>query len=371
MTLSTLIVASALIQPRPYLLLGERSRRITPRPVVASFDANNKPFTLAADGTVRFFDNPLLDPVRLGKISETDTPQFDLTPEQKKDVADAIKAHKAMWGDIPWNQFAGLIFVPRPGFAEFGLTDRHNKIWFYSTQDGKLLRKLALKYKKPTPFAPIEFSMTDDGAYVLTRNSQTRMAYIFDGKSGSELYSFPVKIFDVPIMSATGEFYIMRNTVLEVIDLKTGKKKSPDVKLVGDECGSGIVSPDGRLIAYANYMKGQRAGSMILDLATGKSRPIDSTLKMFRPKFFTPDSKEVIMHEPRFLHFVDVATGQHTRSYNSGYPDIWDTIDDLSFSPDGKNLALIPNHAVDPFVDYFCLVDLTQKAVRKVDKIGP
>jgi hypothetical protein len=163
----------------------------------------------------------------------------------------------------------------------------------------------------------------------------------------------------------------MRNTLLERYDSKTGKKLGPDIKLEGDECGAAVISPNGKMIAYANYAKGKRAGNMILDIATGKSRPLDPTLKMFRPKFFTPDSKEVIMHEPRFLHFVDTATGQHTRSYNSGYPDIWDVISDVSFSADGKQLVLIPDSGVDAFVNYFCWVDMTQAPTRRVDKIGP
>ena len=86
---------------------------------------------------------------------------------------------------------------------------------------------------------------------------------------------------------------------------------------------------------------------------------------------FTPDGKFLVVHEPKYMHFIETATGKHSFSYIASYPDIWDVVIDPSFSPDSTKISFRPVNGIDIKMPYYIYCDLSQPRVKFVTKLGP
>lgn len=369
--LFTFILSAAIQTPaQAYLLTGERLNRGLPLPVITLYDERNRQIVLAQNGEMRWFDDVKKPPVKTAMIKEV--PAFDYSPEEKKAIADAVKMHEGMFGDIPENVFSTAELIQRPGGKEFCLTDRATKFYFYSTETGELLRKVMIE-KPKHKYAPMLTLLSDDNKVVMTQNTHVRKTYIHSMETGKLLLELNSGIFDSAGLTTDGETLLLlhSNNILSRYSVKTGKKAAPDITIKAESAGNIVVSPTGGKIAFDLYSKNDSAGQAILDLNTGAITICDPTLKKFSSLAFTPDGKFLVVHRPKYLHFIDVATGKHSFSYNSGYPDIWDVVISPSFSPDSTKISFRPVGGIDVKAPYYIYCDLSQPRKKLVDKLGP
>ena len=368
-----LACSSAIAQSQPaggpFLLAGERVNRGLPAPLFTLYDDKNRQMAIAQTGEIRWFDADLRKPpIRTAKITEVPKPQ--LTADQMALAEEARRYHEAVWGDLPESFCDGCELVQRPGGNEFCLTDRDRQIFFYSTATGELLRKVLLK-KPKQKFAPYAFAISNDDKVVLTQNTDTRKAYVHSLETGEQLFEIETLILDSVGLSTDGStVFAIKGNTLSLYSVATGKKSAADFAIKADSAGIIRVSPDGERIAFNLYGKGGVSGGQALfELKTQKLTIVDATLSHCAVTAFTPDGKFLAVHVPRYLHFVDVTTGKHTHSYNSGYPDIWDAVIDPSFSPDSKKVSFRPAGGLDIKAPYFVYCDLSQPRERRVTKL--
>lgn len=366
----TFILSAVLQAPaQAYLLTGERLNRGFPLPVITLYDERNRQIVLAQNGEMRWFDDVKKPPVKTVMIKEV--PAFDFSPEEKKAIADAIKMHEGMFGDIPENFFSSAELIQRPGGKEFCLTDRDSKFYFYSTATGELLRKISIQ-KPKHKYAPMVTLLSDDNNVVMTQDTQLYKTYVHSMETGKLLMEI-----DAPFLSSSGMttdgstlFHVYKN-ILSRYSIKTGKKSTPDMTIKAESAGNIVVSPAGGKIAFNLYSKGDYDGQAILDLNTNQILVCDPTVKKFGVKAFTPDGKYLAIHQPRYIHFIDTTTGKHSFSYNSGYPDVWDTVISPSFSPDSTKISFLPAGGIDVKAPWYIYCDLAQPRKELVKKLGP
>lgn len=372
MPLLFVFILTAVLQTpaQPYLLTGERLNRGLPLPMIMLYDERNRQIVLAQNGEMRWFDDVKKPPVKTAMIKEV--PAFDYSPEEKKAIADAIKMHEGMFGDIPENVFETAELIQRPGGKEFCLTDRDSKFYFYSTATGELLRKVMIE-KPKHKYAPILTLLSDDNRVVMTQSSQLYKTYVHSMETGKLLMEI-----DAPFLSSSGItpdgstlFHLHDKNILSRYSVKTGKKSAPDLTIKAESAGQIIVSPAGSKIAFNLYAKGAYDGQAILDLNTNQIIVCDPTLKKFSVLAFTPDGKFLVVHQPRYMHFIDTATGKHNFSYNAAYPDLWDVVTDPSFSPDSTKISFRPANGIDIKAPWYIYCDLAQPRKALVTKLGP
>jgi len=103
--------------------------------------------------------------------------------------------------------------------------------------------------------------------------------------------------------------------------------------------------PDGRMIAFATY---QPAGISVLDLASGRSRPLVGGAGVFISPIFTPDGASVV-----YAHGVDEGVDFYIASLSGGGGrrlSVGRGSDNVSpsFSPDGRRIAFVSGRAGHP-----------------------
>jgi len=365
-----IIVSSSIQAQKAFLLLGERLNYGLPLPIYTLYDAQNRQMVLAQDGEIRWFDDVKRPPVKVAKIKEV--PRFDFSPEEQKAIDDARKSHQAMFGDIPPNFFESATLIQRPGGKEFCLTDRDSKFYFYSTETGELVRKVFIE-KPKHKFAPKITMLSDDNKIVLTQSTTLSKTYVHSMETGKLLIEVNSGILDSAGLSTDGStlFLLHDNNVLSRYSTKTGKKSAPDLTINAESAGNIVVSPAGGVIAFNLYSKGDSNGQAIINLQTNELVVCDSTLKKFSTLAFTPDGKFLAVHRPKYIHFIETTTGKHSFSYNAGYPDLWDTVIDPSFSPDSTKISFRPAGGIDIKLPYYVYCDLSQPRKKLVDKLGP
>lgn len=360
----------SLLAQKPFLLTGQRLNFGLPLPIYTLYDANNRQIVLAQDGEMRWFDDVRKPPVKTVKIKEV--PAFDYSLDEKKAIDDAVKLHQNMFGDIPENFFESATLIQRPNGKEFCLTDRDSKFYFYSTETGLLLRKVLIQ-KPKHKFAPLVTALSDDNKIVMTQSTELNKTYVHSMETGRLIFEI-----DAPFLSSSGLtpdgltlVHLHDKNIISRYSTKTGKKSAPDLVIKSESAGSIVVSPAGEKIAFNLYTKGDSNGQAILDLNTNQITECDPTLKKFSTLAFTPDGKFLIVHEPKYMHFIETATGKHSFSYIASYPDIWDVVIDPSFSPDSTKISFRPVNGIDIKMPYYIYCDLSQPRVKFVTKLGP
>ncbi len=351
---------------KPFLLTGAKGNYGLPMPIFSFFDAKGRSIVLAQDGEIRWLYDPRKPPVKTAKIIEV--PAFDYSPEEKKDIADLIKGHQAMFGDIPENFFGGTEMIQRPGGKEFCLTDRDSKFYFYSTETGELLRKILIQ-KTKHKYTPLVTAVSDDNKVVLTESTQLNKTYVHSMETGKLLFEIDAPFLDSSALSPDGlTLYHLHKNMLSRYSTKTGKKSAPDLTINSESAGQLVVSPAGGKIAFTLYTKGNYDGQAILDLATNQMLMGDSTVKNFGAKAFTPDGKFLAVYQPKYLHFIDTATGKHSFSYIMSFSEIWDNVTEISFSPDSTKMSFT-HDGLDISTPYFIYCDLSQPRKEVLKKI--
>lgn len=371
--LLTIILAFAspsLVAQKPFLLTGQRLNYGLPLPIYTLYDANNRQIVLAQDGEMRWFDDVKKPPVKTAKIKEV--PAFDYSPEEKKAIADAVKYHQNVFGDIPKNFFESATLIQRPGGREFCLTDRDSKFYFYSTETGDLLRKVLIQ-KPKHKYAPMITALSDNNKIVMTQSTELNKTYIHNLETGKLIFEIDSQFLDSAGLTPDGLtlVHLHDNNILSRYSTKTGKKSAPDLAVGSESAGNIVVSPVGGKIAFNLYAKGDSNGQAILDLATNQITICDPTLKKFSTLAFTPDGKFLSVYAPKYMHFIETAMGKHAFSYIASFPDIWDVVIDPSFSPDSTKISFRPVNGVDVNAPYYVHCDLSQPRVKFVTKLGP
>lgn len=351
-----------------YLLAGERLNRGLPAPVATLYDARSRQMVIAQNGEIRWFDDVKRPPVKTAMIK--DLPVRALSAEEQKAIKDAEEAHRQMFGvDIPENVLSGMELIQRPGGKEFCITDRMSRFHFYSTETGQLLRRSIIE----TParkFAPMATMISDDDKVAMTQNTQDRKTYVHSLESGKLLMTLDSGFFDSAALTTDGSTLLLLHSknIFSRYSVATGKKSAPDITIKAESAGIIRVSPAGDKFAFNLYEKNDSAGQVIFDLKSNKITIGDPTLKRFSVMSFTPDGKYLAVHRPKSLHFMDTATGKHSFSYNSGYPDIWDVVINTSYSPDSSKISFLPAGAINVKAPYYVYCDLAQPRQRLLDK---
>ncbi|MEQ1923931.1 MAG: hypothetical protein ABL952_15605, partial [Pyrinomonadaceae bacterium] len=293
------------------------------------------------------------------------------SPEEKKAIADAVKMHQGMFGDIPENFFESATLIQRPGGREFCLTDRDSKFYFYSTETGELLRKVLIQ-KPKHKFAPMITALSDDNKIVMTQSTDLNKTYVHNMETGKLIFEVDAQFLSSSGLTPDGAtlLHLHDKNILSRYSTKTGKKSAPDIVIKAESAGNIVVSPAGGKIAFNIYGKGDSNGQAILDLATNQVTECDPTLKNFSTLAFTPDGKFLAVHEPKYIHFIETATGKHSFSYISSFPDIWDRVLNPSFSPDSTKMSF-HLYGLDIKMPYYIYCDLSQPRVKFVTKLGP
>ena len=365
--ISILVFASiSVLAQKPFLLRGAKGNYGLPMPISSFFDAKGRSIVLAQDGEIRWFDDVRKPPVKTAKIKEV--PVFDYSPEEEKNIADLTKAHQGMFGDIPENFFEGATLIQRPGAKEFCLTDRDSKFYFYSTETGELLRKVLIQ-KPKHKYGPLVTALSDYNKIVLTESTQLNKSYVHSMETGKLLFEIDAPFLDSSGLSPDGlTLFHLHKNILSRYSTKTGKKSAPDLTLNAESAGELVVSPAGGKIAFTLYTKGNYDGQAILYLATNEIVTGDPTVKRFGAKAFTPDGKFLAVYQPKYLHFIDAATGKHSFSYIMSFSEIWDNVVDISFSPDSTKMNFA-HDSLDISTPYFIYCDLSQPRKQVLDKI--
>ena len=365
--ISILVFASiSVLAQKPFLLTGAKGNYGLPMPIFSFFDAKGRSIVLAQDGEMRWFEDIRKPPVKTVKIKEV--PVFDYSPEEKKDAAGLIKDHQSMFGDIPENFFGGAGLIQRPGGKEFCLSDYDSKFYFYSTATGELLRKVLIQ-KPKHKYGPLVTALSDDNKIVLSESTWVNKAYVHSMETGKLLFEINTQFLDSCGLSPDGlTLFHLHKNILSRYSTKTGKKLVPDLTINAESTGSLVVSPVGDKIAFALVAKGNYVGQAILDLATNQIMMGDPTVKNFETKAFTPDGKFLAVYLPKYLHFIDTATGKHSFSYIMSFSEIWDNVIDISFSPDATKMNFA-HDSLDISTPYFIYCDLSQPRKQVFDKI--
>lgn len=368
--LFSILPASSQQPQKPFLLTGQRLNYGLPLPIYTLYDANNRQIVLAQDGEMRWFDDIKKPPVKTVKIKEV--PAFDFSLEEKKAIADAVRMHESMFGDIPENFFESAALIQRPGGKEFCLTDRDSKFYFYSTETGELLRKVLIQ-KPKHKYAPMITALSDNNKIVMTQSTELNKTYVHNMETGKLVFEVDASFLSSSGLAADGStlFHLHDKNVLSRYSTATGKKSAPDITISSESAGKIVVSPSGGKIAFNLYAKGDSNGQAILDIGTNQITICDPTLKKFSTLAFTPDGKFLVVHEPKYMHFIETATGKHNFSYLASFPDIWDVVIDPSFSPDSTKLSFRPVNGIDIKMPYYIYCDLSQPRVKFVTKLGP
>ena len=362
-----LVIASiSVLAQKPFLLTGAKGNYGLPMPIFSFLDAKGRSIVLAQDGEIRWFDDVRKPPVKTAKIKEV--PAFDYSPEEKKDIADLIKYHQNTFGDIPENFFSSSTLIQRPGGKEFCLTDRDSKFYFYSTETAELMRKVLIQ-KQKHKYGPLVTALSDDNKIVLTESTQLNKAYIHSIETGKLLFEIDTQFLDSCGLSPDGlTLFHLHKNILSRYFTKTGKKSVPDLTINSESAGQLVVSPAGSKIAFSLYTKGNYDGQAILDLATNQIMLGDPTVKRFGAKAFTPDGKFLAVYQPKYLHFIDTASGKHSFSYIMSFSEIWDNVVEISFSPDSTKMSFT-HDGLDIHIPYFVYCDLSQPRKQTLDKI--
>ena len=369
-TLLTLIAVSSLKAQTPFLLTGERGNYGLPLPIYTLYDEKNRQMVLAQNGEIRWFEGNKKPPVKTAKLKEV--PRFDFSAEELKEQENARKTHLGMFGDLPENFLESSTLIQRPDGKEFCLTDRDSKFYFYSTATGELLRKVLIQ-KPQHKYSPKITALSNDNKIVMTQSTALDKTYVHSMETGKLLLEVSSGFLDSAGLTPDGSTLLLlhKKNVLSRFSTKTGKSSTPDFIIKSESAGNLVVSPKGDKIALSLYAKNDINGQAIIDLATNQVTLGDPTLKKFSTLAFTPDGKFLVVHQPKYMHFIETATGKHNFSYIAAYPDIWDKVVDPSFSPDSTKISFRPAHGIDIYLPYFIYCDLSQPRSATVKKLGP
>ncbi len=347
----------------PYTSFGYRCIQGMPLFEYTLFDSKEHPMCIMTDGEVRWFNDPRNKPIKTAKIEEV--PRVDYSAEELKAIEKAEKAHEAMFGDIPPSFFGGAELIERPGRKEFCLTNRDGRFYFYSTEDGKLLRKVDFPMPTHKRGGCMPISISSDNRYAMMNISASEKAFLLDLSEKKVVASWAAPFLSSFCVSFDGK------SVLRIIGNKLsrfstadGKASGPDVKISSDSAGGLVTGNSSNVVAYTLYSKGNYAGQEILNLDTGKTIRVTPDLARFGAFQFTPDDKYLALWTAKYLHFADSSTGKHAFSHIAGFPDVWDNAQHLAFSSDNSKLIFKPSEGLNPTMPYFIFVDFARKQNR-------
>lgn len=367
--IATLIASAALTQAAPaayYLdsrsVAGVKVREAESRAAMIFFTPDpNILLTLSRDGELRWIDTrkPVNeDTIRRKQIGEV--PIWVMSPKQKKEVEDLKKneINQVFGLNEPKMKAQKLRIL---GDKEFALTDRHDEVFFYSTETGELLRKFKLK-ALPDLHTGIDL-VSPNNEYVSFSDTERRVQMVYKLSTGEKLFEVPRTFLETcAFLSDNKRFAHLADGKLTLYSLET-KKVIETIKLPEPKTANLVASPVANVIAY-NTMNASfnYEGITILNLDTKKVTPASKELREFGCTMFSPDGKTLILSAEKWINSIDVATGAHKFSMRPYFSAMWDVIYSLDMNGAGDKIILVndPNNTnID--LPYSILIDLKGK----------
>lgn len=303
------------------------------------------------------------------RVKLTEQPTLELSPEQKKRVADAIKMSDAMgFQKVPDYPLKSEV-LEIPGTKEFCLTDRHDEFFFYSTETGELLRKKKVQKKGWRNLTPIT-EVSQNLKYANIGDSERKVQMIYDLDTGKLLFEVQCGFLVDAKFSADSKHVFKLDTtgVLTSFELPTGKKEW-STQLPQKSTGNLVVNPVGGQIAYSGLKNFNYDGAYTFDLETKKITAMSRDVKDFALRTYSPDGSLLVYYAPKWLHFVDSKTGTHRFTMRPYFSAMWDTAYSIQVSQD-NNMVILVNDPANENIDlrYSIIGKLNQKPIEKVKK---
>ncbi len=358
----------------PYHVSGERINRNNPRPILMAMTPDPKSVLIIAKDNELRWVNPYIKsspPTKTAKLTEY--PTFDFSGKEAAKVENARALTEALFGSSDPHPLQGIVSMFVKGDKQFCLTNRLNQFFFYSTETGELVKKVFLKipFKDYHPFIT-EFS--PDMKMVMVGNTDKEVEWIFSLETGQKVSEVPCSFMDtVGFMPDNKRVARVSKNKLSIYDIASKKPIGEAITLPGKSAGSLVINPDGKSIAFSTYgATGDRAGNFILDLATKQTTKIEPKLDKFPVSWVSQDGTLLMLHEPKWIHFVDAHSGKHLFTYATSFPDVWDRIWEgcVQLSADNSRLLVMPDPALAE-TNYAIFVDLKQPKGKPVTKVGP
>lgn len=366
--IASLIATAALAQAAPATYLDSRAvagvkvREAEARAAMIFFTPDpNTLLTLSRDGELRWIDirKPQdEDTIRRKQIGEV--PIWVMSPKQKKELEELRKNEILLvFGEnAPKMQAQKLRIL---GDKEFALTDRHDEVFFYSTETGELLRKFKLK-ALPDLHTGLDL-VSPNNEYVSFSDTERRVQMVYKLSTGEKLFEVPRTFLETcAFLSDNKRFAHLADGKLTIYSLET-KKVLETIKLPEPKTANLVASPVANVIAYNTMTASYNyEGITILNLDTKKVTQGSKELREFGCSMFSPDGKTLLLSAEKWINSIDVATGAHKNSMRPYFTAMWDVIHSLDMNGAGDKIILVndPNNTnID--LPYSILIDLKGK----------
>ncbi len=306
-------------------------------------------YGITKDNRVRWFrlDKPgESDPIKEVKL--TDFPVTKYVGKQAEDVKKANEYLENVMGGADKHEMQGITMIPYDHHKQFVLTNGHEQFFFYSSEDGKLLRKLILQKGPEVGNYGVYFS--PDGKYVMTGMVQTMTMYVHSMETGKKVSEFKRGIFDYYGWAADSKRILkMKQSKMSYISAATGKELTEGAfTLAQPSVGAMTMNPDFSGFSYSAYnSKGSYDGNYIYNFKDKKSIRIDKRADNVGPFEYSPDGKLLVLYESKWLYFVDARSGALKFVIEAAPHAMWDLLifTRLDISEDGKTVLFVPDPA--------------------------
>jgi WD40 repeat protein len=244
---------------------------------------------------------------------------------------DSEESHKLIPGEGSRINFCAAAFSPDGKWLASGDMEAHVRIWDTAT----------LKELHPVPQAPrdiVGFRFAADGKSVLVHDNGRRLFRQRwpDGQVLYALGSDDAPILDFALSPRGDLLFTHERSAIHVRDAATGRSLR-QVATKGETAHFAVLSPDGRLLAWADY--GQEVH--LCETETGREvRQLKSGNKGAVAAVFSPDSRTVVTAEDdkeNTIRVWDAATGNERQRLNAQSTF---APKKMFFSPDGSRLVV-------------------------------